>query len=213
MQSHILERFRHLSQAIMFCVCLQLICGWAFADMPDQHRSEMSIWSAVSIHTTALGALSKDQIEGRQLVLAGFRYAHELSEKNNFALFYTVDVIPLALAFDSIVQEHGTETLRKNVYGFGASPIGFEFSFLTNRVVQPQLGVNGGFLHFADRVPTPVGTRWNFTATGTAGIRVILSHNRALDFGYMFHHISNGRSPAENPSLNTNVAYFGFTFL
>jgi hypothetical protein len=198
------------------CLILQSFTPFSFADSLAPHKKEIGLWSSVSFNTTSLGSLSAEDVKGRKLLLAGFRYGRALKQSKNFSLFYTLDVIPLAVAFHSSVQnlsEEQPSITPKDVYGFGASPIGFTFCFGTNHKVQPQLGLTGGFLRFQQPVPTLEGTRWNFTASAGGGIRIVLSPTKALDLGYTFHHISNGRRPRENPSLNTNLVYFGFAFL
>lgn len=191
---------------LLFCMCSR-------ADVPEQHKQEIGIWSSFSFNTTSLGALTDEEVKGRKLLLIGFRYGRMIKQKETFSILYTFDVLPVAMAFHSSVQNAGADLIPKNVYGFGVSPIGFTFRFRTARRMQPQFGCTGGFLHFQDPVPNPQGTNWNFTATGGGGLRFVLSHGRSIDAGYMFHHISNGRRPRENPSLNTNLVYFGFSFL
>lgn len=197
----------------LIIACLMLLsCSFCRAEVPGQSKQEFALWSSVSFNTTTLGALTEEEVKGRQLFLLGVRYGRILKRTENFSLFYTVDAIPVALAFHSSVAK-GAELISKDVYGLGASPVGFNFRFRTTQQVQPEFGFTGGFLHFEEPVPNPQGTSWNFTATGGCGLRFALPHGRSIALGYMFHHISNGKHPRENPSLNTNLVYFGFAFL
>jgi hypothetical protein len=177
--------------------------------------NEFGIWGVVSFDTLSLGALSTSDIHGRKLILNGFRYGRSLVSARSYSLAYTLDIIPVAVAFHSQVQTRNTPSpaiMRENVYGFGVSPVGFKFNFRTNRAVQPFFALTGGFLHFQKPVPTPESTRWNFTASGGGGIQFFIANHRAMSLGYMLHHLSNGRQPKQNPSLNTQVFYFGFSF-
>lgn len=186
-------------------------------NLPQQQKTarEWGVWGGVSFHTLSLGGLSNSDVQGRHLVLGGIRYGRILAQGRNLSVSYTLDMIPVAIAFHSQSQAANASSpgySRQNVYGFGASPIGFQFNFAPNSSIQPFIGLTGGFLYFQKPVPNPIGTHWNFTATANGGLEFFLANDRAITLGYLFHHLSNARPQKENPSLNTNVFYFGFSF-
>lgn len=175
---------------------------------------EWGFWGAGAVYTLSAGGLSIPDVQGRNLILTACRYSRVLEQRRSLTVSYTLDIIPAAVALNSQAQPAGTSSdyAREDVYGFGACPLGFTFHFLTVRAVQPFIGLTGGFLRFQEPVPDPVSTRWNFTATAGGGLRLFVSDYQALTLGYMFHHLSNGRAPEQNPSLNTHMLYFGFSF-
>jgi len=179
------------------------------ADTTADHNKHWELWGDISFNTTQLGALSAADVSGRKLLIAGLRYTHPLVQGQKWVMDYTLDLIPFALAFSSEVNSTGSSFVRKNIYGWGASPIGFRFHFGNPHRIQPFFNINGGFLRFDQAVPAPTGTLWNFTASAGGGVRFRLD-THAIDAGYLFHHISNGRKKLENPSLNTQMIYLGF---
>ncbi|PWT87426.1 MAG: hypothetical protein C5B54_12380 [Acidobacteria bacterium] len=170
--------------------------------LADTARKELEIWTDISFDTTSIGGLDAAEVHGRKLVIGALRYSRPLIAHQSWTMDYTLDVIPVAIAFSSEV----------NAYGWGASPIGFSFKLAQSNKVHPFFDISGGFLHFDQAFPSPAGTQWNFTATAGGGIRFQISKH-FLDAGYMFHHISNGREQVQNPSLNTHVIFIGFVVL
>jgi len=187
-----------------------LLCDVAQSD-PGQNQ--WTVWSAFSLHTIAMGSLTAAERHGRNLLLSGIRYGHLLKSTRSFSWFYTVDIIPVAVAFHTEVRDPiSNEITRANIYGFGGSPIGLKFDFRTRKKVQPFFDVAGGFLKFPTSVPAPQGSRWNFSAMAGAGIQFPFRNRNAIQFEYMFHHISNARRHEHNPSLNTGTLRLGLSF-
>jgi Lipid A 3-O-deacylase (PagL) len=172
-------------------------------------KKEFEVWTDISFDTTTIGSLTSADVSGRKLGIVGLRYSQQLNVRESLSVSYTLDVIPVAIAFSSQINSSTGVLIRDNVYGWGVSPIGFSFQFLPSNKLHPFLNMAGGFLYFEKPVPSPDGTRWNYTATAGGGIRFPIS-NFFFDAGYMFHHISNGKGQLQNPSLNTHIIYMGF---
>lgn len=103
--------------------------------------------------TTALGGLKPNEATRRKTLVLGLRYARVLAASGDFALQYAADVVPVEMAFRSIVAAPGGAA-RADVYGAGLRPLGFALSRRAGRV-RPFVGFTGGIVAFTDVVPLP----------------------------------------------------------
>jgi hypothetical protein len=78
--------------------------------------------------------------------------------------------------------------------------------------VQLLLDAQGGFLYFSSKVPSVSAARFNFVADERVGVKIILSSARSLSVAYVFHHLSNGFEAKDNPGVDSQMIYAGFTF-
>ena len=158
------------------------------------------------------------QASPSHLFLFGVSFRRRVAGNNVLEFSYTPDIIPFAaliqprLSGTIITSNTQTETQLRNGYGAGANPIGFEVSLLPHRRLQPFLRSSGGFLYFNTAVPSPAAAQFNFTAAAAFGVRAVLEKGRALDFAYVFHHLSNAFQAQDNPGVDSQMFYFGFTF-
>ena len=86
------------------------------------------------------------------------------------------------------------------------------FPITRQRAWQPFLNTQGGFLYFTEQVPVPESSQFNFTFSFGAGVQAFRGA-RALTLGYKFHHISNAQTGHYNPGIDSNLFYFGWSFL
>jgi hypothetical protein len=182
--------------------------------------NEFGVWGSGSfLATTAFGGLHKDEVQGRKLIVAAFRYGRTLAATRSMALQYTLDVIPLAVATNNIAQETtvitptGSKTTfrRGASYGGGLTPLGLQLDFRNSARVKPFVHVNAGGLIFTKPVPLPDAGKFAFTLEGGTGARIFTSTNRAITLGLRFHHISNGNLSGSNRGLNEFIVYMGFS--
>jgi len=102
---------------------------------------------------------------------------------------------------------------RRNTYGFGFEPVGFDFNFRRRRRVQPVIGINGGFTIFSRDVPIADSNSFNFTFSLRGGVQIFTSESRSVTIGYRFHHISNANTGNPfNPGIDSNFIYAGYSF-
>jgi Opacity protein and related surface antigens len=178
--------------------------------------SVWGIWGGAGLGMIPFGTLRGSELHGRGLTLLALHYGRILIRGKNASLLYTLDVLPAVIAEGSevTIQETNGERMigRKTVYGFGANPIGFQLDFGTNHVWRPFAFITGGFLRFEKPTPTPRATRWNFSTDAGGGVQFLLHDRKSISIGYRLHHFSNAGSGRANPSLNTNVIYFGLNF-
>ncbi|HVG34739.1 MAG TPA: acyloxyacyl hydrolase [Pyrinomonadaceae bacterium] len=182
--------------------------------------NEFGGWGGIAFNaTTIFGGLRDDEADDRKLVIAAFRYGRTLAANKDFALQYTLDAIPLAIATGNIaetttvVTPTGTVTThrRETAYGAGLTPLGLQLDFANSSKVHPFVHVGGGFLVFNKSVPLPDAGQFAYVGEGSAGLRVFTSDRRAWSFGVRLHHISNGNRAGANRGLNEFIFFAGFS--
>ena len=130
------------------------------------------------------------------------RYTRLVYTNRSIELYYLAEVIPVSLIGDSAANEH-----RVYAYGAGGSPIGVQINLLRYRRVQPFLTSGGGFLYFDRRLFGQ--TQLNFTAQLGAGMQLFTSNSHSVDFGYLYHHVSNANLGNHNPGMDSHVVFVG----
>jgi opacity protein-like surface antigen len=101
---------------------------------------------------------------------------------------------------------------RRWVYGGGMSPIGFRWSFLPQRKVQPFLGGHGGFMESTQQIPINYAGTFNFTFDFDAGFEWYRTHSRSLRFEYRYHHISDHNLTTYNPGIDNSLFQVSYVF-
>lgn len=146
----------------------------------------------------------------------GLCYGRILLANDRFAFKYTFNAIPFAvLSYRDVNRDlgipvPGSET-RRNVFGAGLSPIGFQLYFRPQSRIKPFVSTGGGFIFFGDPVPRLNGSRFNFTYDFGGGVQIFRDSRRAFNFGYKYQNISNGGRALNNPGFDGHVFYFGYS--
>ena len=160
--------------------------------------------------------------------LGAARISHRLKTRPGYALDYTLDFIPLAMASPPLDFETGHPRRRPprpgqecestsfrcrfpegSAYGAGISPLGVTAVYRRDRALQFRLGATGGALWFDRRVPTVISTRFNFTATLEAGAQILNRNGAGVLLVYRFHHLSNAGTGFDNSALASHVISLG----
>jgi hypothetical protein len=146
----------------------------------------------------------------------GLCYGRILWANDRFAFKYTFNAIPVAvLSYPDINRDLGIpvpgSATRRNVFGAGLSPVGFQLYFRPQSRVKPFVSTSGGFLFFNDPVPRLNGARFNFTYDFGGGVQVFRNSRRAFNFGYKYQRITNGGRALNNPGFDGHVFYFGYS--
>ena len=176
-------------------------------------RHGFSFWTGVSFDSRGpLGA-----VPGRKFFLAAVRYHLALFRVGPVRFRYVADAIPVAIVTnnpDADAFAFASDTVlrvgpgpRGAVYGFGASPIGFEIAPLSTGAVEIVAGGTGGFLSFARPVPFRNARRFNYTFELSAAARFLVRSHFAVAVGYRLHHLSNAGTGRINPGLDANLFY------
>lgn len=146
----------------------------------------------------------------------GLCYGRILFANDRFAFKYTFNAIPVAvLSYRDVNRDlgipvPGSET-RRNVFGAGLSPIGFQLYFRPQNRPKPFVSTSGGFIFFGDPVPRLNGARFNFTYDFGGGVQVFRDSRWAFTFGYKYQRLSNGGRALNNPGFDGHVVYFGYS--
>ena len=132
---------------------------------------------------------------------------------------YFVDVIPAAVSTD--MPEYlwnsrcrpetmcpGATPIPHSVYAFGLTPIGWAVAFGSGPA-RLTIEASGGGLWFTRRIPDPVATRFNFTASAGPTLELHVTQSQILRVGYLWHHTSNGGTGKVNPGLNSGILAAG----
>lgn len=176
--------------------------------------NSLTIFGTVTLANNSFYADAFD----RHLYLFGVRYSRVLARTNTFAFSYTPEIIPVALLTQPAIGRFALPrsippfTRTEVTYGAGANPVDFEFLFLPNRKFQPFISPSVGFLYFGKNVPSFFAAQFNFAADGRAGIRIPLNSGRAISAAYVFHHFSNGFQARDNPGVDSQMIYMGYSF-
>lgn len=132
---------------------------------------------------------------------------------------YFIDLIPAAVSTD--MPEYlwnsrcrpdttcpGATPIPHSVYAFGLSPIGWAVAFGSGPA-RLTIEASGGGLWFTRRIPDPVATRFNFTASAGPTLELRVTQAQTLRVGYLWHHTSNGGTGKVNPGLNSGLFAVG----
>lgn len=149
----------------------------------------------------------------------GLCYGRILWANDKFAFKYAFNAVPVAvLSYREVnpqlldpgfpVAVQGT---RRNVYGAGLSPLGFQLYFRPQSRIKPFVNTSGGFLFFNDPVPQLNGARFNFTYDFGGGVQVFRDSRRAFNFGYKYQRLSNGGRALNYPGFKAHIFYFGYS--
>jgi hypothetical protein len=149
--------------------------------------------------------------------LLNLDYARVIATTESTAIKYTAAIVPVAVVSqpaEGFQPSVGPAYFlpKKTIYGGGIDPIGFQWNLRRTHALQPFLNTTGGFLYFADQVPTPESSQFNFTFSFGAGVQIFRGA-KTVTLGYKLHHISNAQTGHYNPGIDSNLFYFGWSFL
>lgn len=179
----------------------------------QKRDNEFGIWGGFSFHSPTLIGKTPDARFGN----IGLRYGRVLAASKTVAFEWTINAIPVAVLstrrFTLVPSGSGLVVVqsRKNVYGWGAAPIGWKFNFRRDRRVQPYGHATGGFIYFNEDVPLAGAARFNFTYDFAGGVQVVNSDRKAFTIGYKYQHISNGYRSSINPGVDVQMIFVGFS--
>jgi hypothetical protein len=142
---------------------------------------------------------------GRKTGLLQLQLRRTVVRSDDHVFEWVFAVIPVELESGTPVPAGSTASGRlpgrSTVYGAGINPLGLSMRF-GNGPWRPFWNVSGGVRMFADRIPVPRGTRFNFTADLGVGVYRTLSSRYAVSMGVDLYHVSNGNLGEKNPGVN-----------
>lgn len=101
---------------------------------------------------------------------------------------------------------------RRWVIGEGMSPVGFRWSFLPRRRLQPMFTGHGGYMYSTQPIPLSDSGSFNFTFDLGAGLELYRSRSQSLRVEYRYHHISNHDTANDNPGIDNGVVQVTYVF-
>ena len=195
--------------------------GTQLTDLPrnpgrslDLGTSQLGFWAGYSPDNPTLIGRTTD----RPFFDVNVQYAHVMITGNNWALKYIAEIVPVAI----IEQPQQGHTMsgkpedlpgsKQNIYGAGISPFGLQMNLRRGSMLQPYINGTAGVIYFTDKVPVEDSSNFNFMLGLGAGIEVWYRENQSLIFGYKYQHISNAGTAPQNPGVDSNLFYIGFTW-
>jgi hypothetical protein len=198
---------KYLLAAFLLISPFRAFAGFCTVDpvLGDQ-KHDFQFFGGYSPQSSTLIGTTTD----RRFVLAGFSYGYRCWAWKSTSISYTGAIMPAAILLQptEFVPSHA-------VYGFGITPIGLSVEFVRTRRLHPFLLGDGGIIASTEPIPVNVinATALNFLFDFGGGLRWKLDASHAVSVGYRFLHISNAGRTNENPGLDNNVFYLGFSFL
>jgi hypothetical protein len=215
---------RNLAIAFLLSSCVANAQSVTRADavLPE---NDFEVWVGYSPTSTDFGIIGRHP--DLSLFITGLRYSRRIRASSDGSVDYTFDAIPFARVGHLIRYGRGDaatadrsrcrfrattgDCLRSTVpaYGFGFNPIGFSFVNDVSRKFQLGFGANGGVLWFDRPTPSDIATRFNYTASIEAGVR--LNRGLAVDpqLTYRMHHLSNAGRGADNLAMLSHIFSLG----
>lgn len=215
---------------VVVCGSLALVNAQTRNDNPKNERHhEASVGNAFTVFGNATFANTKlyGDATQRHLFLVGIAYRHILMRKKDFFVSYAPELVPIAVLLQPhpslprpsvsgngtvLATSPGAAPEFRNSIGTGINPVGFELSFLPNRGFHPFLAADCGFLYFNRNVPSAAAAQFNFAAAGRIGVQLATANRSAISIGYEFHHFSNADEAHDNPGLDSEMIFVGYTF-
>ncbi|MBA3632664.1 MAG: acyloxyacyl hydrolase [Acidobacteria bacterium] len=184
----------------------------------ETEKNELSVWGGFSPDSSTI-ITGTGRTEDARFGLVAVRYARRFNNSDKVNLKYTLDLVPAAILSnpDFRFVPTGANTFRidefrRRSYAFGIIPVGLQINFRPRKKVQPFIEGSGGFFYFNKRIPNDIGTRFTFTADVGGGAEIRLKKGRAVTVGYKYFHLSNGNRGFQNPGIDNNLIYVGYTF-
>ncbi len=140
------------------------------------------------------------------------RYSYEFARHRElWRLRYSPEVTALAMMDWPTPKGKTVFTKRERVYGSGVSPVSLQMEFRPLSRMQPFVGMNGGFVYFADRVLNAHGSQFMYTIGPAVGVNLFRLKRQAVTIGYRYDHLSNANISLHNPGTDANVFYLGIS--
>jgi hypothetical protein len=164
---------------------------------------EFGAWWGLSLMSGHLWGTAKDI----KYMPIDVSYSYLLNPGAKWNFRYSPELTALAMLDEPQSGQKGVELQRKRTYGSGLSPVGFRASFYPEKRVQPFLSTDGGFIYFVDRVLSPQGSQFMYTADFGGGLTIYRKQRQAVTIGYRYQHMAGATNSQQNPSTDANTFY------
>jgi hypothetical protein len=216
-----------LCSVILALVCLSHEAAGQAGDSAHTDRfaaTSIEAWAGYSPGSTTAGVLGRHG--GVTLSLGALRFNHRVRVSERRALYYTLDLIPLARVtplieyktssgqtipsvFQCAPPAHDCNRIATPARGIGFNPLGWTVVFGGHGAAQWRLGATAGALMFDRPAPSDLAARFNFTAAIEAGWQIMKRHGNGVLVVYRLHHLSNAGTAEDNLALLSHVISIG----
>jgi hypothetical protein len=97
-------------------------------------------------------------------------------------------------------------------YAGGMNPLGFKWSLLPRRRMQPVLMATSGFVVSTRDIPIDATESFNFTFEFGAGLEYYFHPKHSVRIDYRVHHLSNAYRGFYNPGVDSNLFQLSYSF-
>jgi hypothetical protein len=176
----------------------------------------LGVFVGAAHHSPASGFLGS--VPGRDHLFVGLQALTTVLRVGEVRVAYAAQLLPAVLVrgrtvptfYSGPVEPDGTIPGPNVTYAVGASPFGLEVAGPLGNAVQLYGAAAAGGLIFTRPFPVPEAQRFNFTLEYGGGLLLRAGHERWVQLGYKFHHLSNAYTALANPGLDANVFYVGY---
>jgi hypothetical protein len=101
---------------------------------------------------------------------------------------------------------------RQWTFGQSFSPLGFKYSLLTRRRVQPFIIGTLGYMYSSRPIPVPEAEAFNFAFDFGAGVEMYQKKRRSISLECRLHHFSNRDTAESNPGVDNLMYKLSYSF-
>src|SRR5262249_4346421 len=149
----------------------------------------------------------------RDQALAGFRTVDTHQPVLRFPRPQRVDIVdrsPFLLLPQNVLVEPFYAS--QWTYAGGLNPVGFKWSFLPRRRLQPIMTFSSGFILSTRDIPVDQSESFNFTFELGFGVEYYVRPKHSLRLDYRVHHLSNAYRGLNNPGIDSNLFQLSYSF-
>jgi hypothetical protein len=110
------------------------------------------------------------------------------------------------------IVTYSTVCGRQWTFGQSFSPLGFKYSLLTRRRVQPFVVGTLGYMYSSRPIPVADAEAFNFVFDFGAGVEIYEKDRRSVSLECRFHHFSNRDTAEENPGVDNLMYKLSYSF-
>ena len=101
---------------------------------------------------------------------------------------------------------------RQWTFAQAFSPLGFKYSLVTRRPLQPYLIGTLGYMYASRPIPTAQAEAFNFAFDFGAGFELYRTRTRSVAFESRYHHFSNHNTAQQNPGVDNILFHLAYNF-
>ncbi|HTV09859.1 MAG TPA: acyloxyacyl hydrolase [Candidatus Aquilonibacter sp.] len=120
--------------------------------------------------------------------------------------------LPPSPGISSDTITYSTVCGRQWTFAQAFSPLGFKYSLMTDRRIQPFVIGTLGYMYSSRPIPLADAEAFNFEFDFGAGVEMFRSKTRSVSIECRFHHFSNRDTAEENPGVDNLMYKVSYSF-